>query len=112
MSEKIQAMRKTLENRIKTARKIIATKEATIRRAELDLADLDSALSRIENGRKKRVSKGSGHHKVNEVKTPLKQNSGDSDKIEIPTVEMELPAPAAAAPGQEKKKSSWINPFN
>ncbi len=114
MSEKVQAMRKTLENRIKTARKIIATKEATIRRAELDLADLDSALSRIENGRKKRVSKGSGPQKVQEAKTPPKQNAGENDKLEIPTVEMDLAAPEAATPGQEDrgKKSSWLNPFN
>lgn len=100
MSETVSALRKKLEARIRAARKIIATKEATIRRAELDLADLENAESRLQKQREKRIKKASGSSKVPETKTAPKTILR-KDKVEIPTVEMDLPA---AAPGQEEKK--------
>lgn len=91
-----EALKKKLEARIRKAREVIATKEGTIRRAELDLEDLKNAESRLQKQREKRISKSSAPRKVPEVKTAPKAKL-DDEKIEIPTVEMELSGAAGSA---------------
>lgn len=83
------ALRKQLEDRIKKAREVIASKQATIARATLDLEDLERASARLEKERARRLSKASAQKIPRETKTSP----------------VEVPAPAPAAP--EKKKSSW-----
>lgn len=110
MSDKNQSLKNKLEKRISTAKRIIASKQAAIARAEIDLANLENATARLEKQREKRVSKSSASRKDREVKSALKPNVEATDKIEIPTVEMDLPAPAPAVPDpdkKEEKKSIW-----
>lgn len=103
-----EALRQRLEKRINAAKKTIASKQAAIARAELDLANLADASARLEKQRQKKVSKGSGPRKVKEAKVAPEQNSDVVEKIEVPTIEMDLSAPAAAPAGQEKKKFGFF----
>lgn len=99
-----EALKKKLVARIRKAREVIATKEGTIRRAELDLADLENAESRLQKQREKRISRSSDPCEVQKIKTAPKAKL-DDEKIEIPTVEMDLPPSPAPAPKKDEKKS-------
>lgn len=101
-----EELKKRLEHRIKMAKMAIATKEASIKRAELDLADLASADARLKKQREVKLRKAGAPRKDDEDISTFKGKPALDQKIEIPTMEMDLPAPPAPAP--EKKEKSKL----
>lgn len=110
MNEKVLVYKKRLESQLRGVEAEIALKERSKSRLLEKLKDVESSFNRELRKGAVKVSKIAGVEPVKKTKTVLKKNSGGDDKLEIPTVEMEL-SPPAPAPAKEKKSSWSLSPF-
>lgn len=85
----------------------IATKKRSLEQAEERLSNPEFHLKRELNRGGVKASKAIGIERVQKPKTVLKKNSVVNERVEIPTVEMDLPPAGVAAPASKEEKTSW-----
>lgn len=106
MTEEVQKYVQNLSRQKRKLEEEIAIKRRSLEIVISKLSDPDFYLNKELKRGAVKVKRVLGHETVQKQKTVLKKKEVEIEKIETPTVEMELP-PAAGAAGQEKKKSSF-----
>jgi DNA-directed RNA polymerase subunit H (RpoH/RPB5) len=107
MSE-VQKYIQKLQREEKKVLEEIAIKERTLSRIRVKLSDPEFHLAKELNRGAVKVSKLMGKEVAQKNKTVLKRNKAEVEKVEIPTVEMELSGPAAAAGEDKKSKGTFF----
>lgn len=106
MNEKVQAYVKLLEEEMDQVESEISRMERTRSRIQEKLRSPEKYFNKELKRGSVKVKKVFGE-KVPEKKSPFKRQKVDVEKIEVPTVEMNLPGPGPAAREDKKEKNGF-----
>lgn len=109
MSENVKRYIKSLEIQKSKLTAEVASKKRSLELVEQKLSNPEFYLEREQKRGAIKVKRALGQEVHAKTKTVLKKAPEANQGLEIPTMEMDIaPAPAA----EQKKKSSWLNPFD